>query len=425
MNQLTIDLDILRHNLETVDGWMRQHGARWTLVTKALCGQMEVIEFLHGLGVKSLADSRLENLSAIRDGLGDFEAWYLRPPEITSAAEIVAQADVSLNTEIRIIRKLNEEALRQGKKHSIVVMIELGDLREGILPGNLIEFYQEVLELAAVDVIGIGANLGCLSGAVPTVDQFTQLVLYRELLELKFDRKLPVISAGSSAVLPLLLEGGLPRAINHFRNGEAILLGSDLVNGGILPGLRDDAFRLEAEVVEVKEKSLVSSATGVSTPFEGVETEEPAPGERGYRALLSIGQLDTDIGGLTPVDPNVQIAGASSDLTVVNLLEGPQGIEVGGTLAFRPSYGALVRLMGNPYLRKVTSTGRGPVAAGDPPGEAGLEREIEAILRPGPDELEGGQEPPSPSAPPQAAAGPQASDAHRPAGDPEKTECTR
>ncbi len=354
MNRLVIDLAALQHNLSTVDGWMKRHGARWTLVTKALCAQMDVIRSLNCLGARSLADSRLENLSTIRDGLGEFEGWYLRPPMLSNVADIVRHSEVSLNTEIQIIRRLNEEAQAQGKRHSIVVMIELGDLREGILPGSLIPFYEEVLRLPAVEVIGIGANLGCLSGAVPNVDQFTQLVLYRELLELKFDRKLPVISAGSTAVLPLLLEGSLPRAINHFRNGEAVLLGSDLIGGGTLPGLRDDAFRLEAEIVEIKEKSLVANNVGVSTPFETMETEEPAPGERGYRALLGVGQLDTDIPGLTPMDPNVHIAGASSDLTVVNLVDGRADREVGGTLSFRPSYGALVRLMGNPYISVVT-----------------------------------------------------------------------
>ena len=77
-------------------------------------------------------------------------------------------------------------------------MIELGDLREGILPGSLINFYKHVFHLSNIEVKGIGANLGCMAGAVPTVDQFMQLVLYKELLELKFEHPLHWISAGSS-----------------------------------------------------------------------------------------------------------------------------------------------------------------------------------------------------------------------------------
>ena len=168
-------------------------------------------------------------------------------PAPSTVDDVVATTDVSLNSELEVIRRLNESAGRQGRRHRIVIMIELGDLREGILPGNLIRFYKQVFELPHVDVLGIGANLGCFSGSVPTVDQFTQLSLYRELLELKFEHKLPMISGGSTAVLPLFLQGGLPRAINHFRIGEALFLGSDLINGGTLEGLRYDAVLLKAE----------------------------------------------------------------------------------------------------------------------------------------------------------------------------------
>ncbi len=49
-----------------------------------------------------------------------------------------------------------------------------------------------------------------------------------------------MISAGSSVVLPLLLKGQVPNAMNHFRIGEAVFLGIDLVNGGRLEELRDD-----------------------------------------------------------------------------------------------------------------------------------------------------------------------------------------
>ncbi|MEA1981370.1 MAG: alanine racemase, partial [candidate division Zixibacteria bacterium] len=243
------------------------------------------------------------------------------------------------------------------KKHSIIIMIELGDLREGILPGSLIKFYETVFELSNIEVIGIGANLGCLAGAVPNIDQFTQLALYHELLELKFKRKLQLISAGSSAVLPLLLEGSLPKAINHFRIGEAIFLGTDLVNGGTLPGLKDDAVILEAEIAEIKEKGLVPLAETISiAPFESEQVgEDLSPGQRGYRALVSVGQLDTEITGLTPINSGYNIAGASSDVAVVNIGDEQGGLKVGDTIKFRLNYAALLRLMSGKYIEKVVS----------------------------------------------------------------------
>jgi predicted amino acid racemase len=303
-----------------------------------------------------MGDSRLANLKAIEKIIPDFEAWYMRVSDPSSAKEVASLADVSLNSETAVIEMLNEESGRLGKTQKVIIMIELGDLREGILPGSLIKFYEYVFELPNIEVIGIGANLGCLAGAVPSVDQFTQLALYRELLELKFERKLPMISAGSSAVLPILLEGKLPKAINHFRIGEALFLGTDLVNGGTLPELRDDVVLLETEIAEIKEKGLVPlSETGSMTPFVSDMDEDLSPGQRGFRALVSVGQLDTDIAGLTPIDPRYHVAGASSDITVVNLGSDPHGLKIGDSIKFRVNYAAMLRLMSGKYVAKVVT----------------------------------------------------------------------
>jgi len=352
MNRVIINLEALEHNLRQVNRWMDDHGASWTLATKVLCGHRDTLRALRYLGVRSVADSRLSNLKAIDDALPDTEVWYLRLPHLTAVESIVTFAEVSLNSELEIIRALGEEAGRLGKTHRVIVMIELGDLREGILPGALVAFYEQIFQLDHIEVSGIGANLGCLSGTVPNVDQLMQLVLYRELLELKFGKLLPVISAGSSAVLPLLLEGRVPSAINHFRIGEAVFLGTDLVNGGVLTGMRDDAVTLHAEVVEIKEKGLVPlGETSSMTPFEALDAGAAGqPGQRGHRAIVTVGQLDTEVGGLRPVDPRHRIVGASSDLTVVNVGENAEGVAVGDTLRFRVDYAAMLRLMSNRYI---------------------------------------------------------------------------
>jgi predicted amino acid racemase len=354
MNRVLIDLPALQHNIRAIDAWMSDHGASWTLVTKVLCGHADTLNALQALGIRSMADSRLANLKAITRLVDDFESWYLRLPHLPVVPDIVALADVSLNSEMRTIEALNEEARRQGRVHRIIVMVELGDLREGVLPGSLVDFYQRTFDLENVEVAGIGANLGCLSGVVPSVDQLNQLVLYHELLQLKFERRLPMISAGSSAVLPLLRDGQVPGQINHFRIGESVFLGSDLVHGGTLAGLREDAVTVEVEVVEVREKSLVPvGETTAMAPFESFDAEDPGPGQRGYRAIVTIGQIDTDVQGLTPLDSRYRLAGASSDLAVLNVGDNPENLRVGDTVKFRPSYGSLVRLMLGRYVDKV------------------------------------------------------------------------
>ena len=357
MNRLRINPEALHHNLDTVRTWLASHGADLTVVTKALCAHESTIKSLRQMGVESIADSRIENLRKITGMDLGFERWYLRPPNFSELKETIALSDVSLNTELKTVKQINGFAQKAGITHKVVLMIELGDLREGILPGALVRTYRKVFDLPNVEITGIGANLGCLAGTIPSIDQLMQLVLYRELLELKFDRKIPYISAGSSAVLPLLLEGQVPKAVNHFRVGESILLGSDLINGGTMAGLRDDGFLLEAEVVEIKKKSLNPSGetSDEITPFSstvGADESHP-PGSRGYRAVVTVGELDTDVSNLRPINPDYQIAGASSDVTVVNVGETGSSLQIGAILSFKVGYSSLVRLMSNKYTEKV------------------------------------------------------------------------
>jgi predicted amino acid racemase len=362
MNRVVINLEALEHNLRTIDRWMTAHQASWIVVSKVLCGNPDVLRALHALGVRSFGDSRLLNLQTIRQIAPQSNTWYLRPPHLSSTRTLVETAGTSLNSELRTIQELDREARNYGVMHEVVIMVELGDLREGVQPGALTRFYEGVLELRNIHVVGLGASLGCLAGAIPSVEQLNQLEMYRELLELKYRRRIPKVSAGSSVLLPLLREGVLPKAINHFRIGESLFLGTDLLTGKVLDGLRDDVITAEGEISEIKEKTLApSGATSCMTPFASVgDAENALPGKRGYRALVTIGQLDTDVGGLVPVDPTHRIAGASSDITVVNLGEDPKGLDVGHSIRFRVNYAGLLRLMNDKYVPKEVVSGRAP-----------------------------------------------------------------
>lgn len=354
MNRLTIDLEALRHNIRVVSGWVEKHSARLTVVTKALCGHGGVLRAIHSFGVRSVGDSRIENLRAIRDHMPDVESWYLRPPHTSALRKLLPLCDVSLNSELEVIREIDAECRRSATTHQIVIMVELGDLREGVLPGKLLDMTANILQMPNIRLVGLGANLGCLNGAIPMAEELAQISLYHELLELKYGISIPYVSAGTSGGLRLMAAGELPKAINHFRVGEAILLGTDPVTGECLPDLRSDVATLEAEIVEAKEKRLIPSIETADTPFEEVETaEDSEPGQRGYRAIVTVGHVDTDIGGLVPLRPEIAIAGASSDVAVLNLADEATDAAMGETIRFRPNYSAFVRLMNNPYTEKI------------------------------------------------------------------------
>lgn len=352
MNRVTIDLAILRRNIRRISAIMDEHHATWTLVTKVLCGHSETLRALPALHVDTLGDSRLENLEAAAAEVPHMRRWYLRPPAVSDARSIVDLAHVSLVSEADALVALDRAAGRRGRAHGVVVMVEVGELREGILPSALLAFARRAVDLRNIRLLGVGANLGCLSGTVPTIEQLSPLPLYRKLLELEFGLSVPLVSAGSSVVLSALLQGNVPDGVNHYRIGEAAFLGTDILRGGLLEGL-ENAVTLEAEILEVGEKNLVplGEISEDVAPFGSGATLETTPGERGHRALVAIGQLDTDVGGLTPLDPEHTVAGASSDIAVVNLGENRSGLSVGDTLRFRPDYSAVARAMNSRYLR--------------------------------------------------------------------------
>jgi predicted amino acid racemase len=353
MNRIVIDAAVLRRNIQRISQIMRDAGADWTLVTKLACGHVETLRELAAIDVKTIGDTRLENLQVVTDEFDAVERWYLRPPHMSAAQRIVDLTDVSLDTEMDALEALDAAARRRDKKHRVVVMVEIGELREGVLPSSLISFFRRAGQFPNLDVIGLGANVGCLSGTIPTIEQLSPLPLYQKLLEHEFGFPLPLVSAGSSVVLAALLRGNVPDGINHYRIGEAVFLGTDLIHGGLLPDF-ENAMAIDAEIIEIKEKNLVplGEISGDLAPFESVGRSDGFPGERGHRALVSIGQLDTEVSGLDPVDPEHSIVGASSDISVVNLGTNPGRLCVGDTIRFRPSYSAVARAMSSRYLRR-------------------------------------------------------------------------
>lgn len=354
MNRVIIDLEALKQNIQVISGIMDRAGIGWSVSTQALCGHPDIIRALSILGVRSICDTKLLNLRSIRQAVPDLETWYLGLPLLSNAAEVVELADISVNSELEVVRALNKEAGRLGRKHHIVILVEIGDLYEGVMPASLVSFYEQVLALGNVDIIGLGAVLPDTPENLPELDQIAHLKLYRELLELKFNTRLQFISAGSSSLLSVLLSGEIPDCINHFRIGETLFLGNDPLSGTRFEGLRNDVVTLEAEIAEIKEKSLVPTGEiGHAAPFEGsAQAEEASPGQRGYRALVTVGGIDTDVAGLTPLNPAHQIAGASSDITVVNMGESKENWTIGDVIRFRPNLSAFRLLMTDSYLPK-------------------------------------------------------------------------
>ncbi|HEY4650221.1 MAG TPA: alanine racemase [Pontibacter sp.] len=343
----------LQHNYNHLNSIFKAHDIHWGIVSKILCGEESFLKEVLALGTREVHDSRVSNLKAIKKLAPDVQTVYIKPAPKKSIPEIIQYADVSFQTELDIIKLLSEEAVRQNRHHKIIIMIEMGDLREGVMGEELVDFYEQVFELPNISIIGLGANFNCLHGVMPTRDKLIQLSLYTQIIEAKFNKTIPWVSGGTSVTIPLLFTHQLPKGINHFRIGEALFFGLNLFTGETFEGMYDDVFELSTEIIELTEKPMIPSGVLAENPSgDSFEIDESLYGKTSHRAILDVGLLDVHPKFLLPKE-NLSVVGASSDMLVVELGDNEQHYKVGDMLHFKLRYMGALSILNSRYISKV------------------------------------------------------------------------
>lgn len=350
---ITLDGQKLKHNFDYLNGLFEKNVIDWCVVSKMLSGNKTFLAELLKLDIKQVADSRVTNLKMIKSIDTKIETIYIKPPAKRSIPNIVKYADISLNTEIETIKGLSEEARKQNKIHKVFIMIELGELREGVMREDFMDFYKSVFKLANIKVVGIGTNLTCMYGVLPNPDKLIQLSLYEQLVEAKFDRQISYVSGGTSVTIPLIFQKMLPKGINHFRIGETLYLGTDVYSTTRLEKMKPDVFKLYSEIIELTEKPIVPIGDmGVNLEGESIEFDQKDIGKTSYRAIIDLGLLDVDVNHVHLVDKELEVSGASSDVIVLDLGENPKNYKVGDLIEFEMDYMGTLRIMNSNYIEK-------------------------------------------------------------------------
>lgn len=347
--RISADLRKIKHNIDTLTALCRQHGITVAAVTKAVCADETIARIFERSDVAMLADARVENLDRLDTSKPKL---LLRSPAPCEADETVAAADVSLVSEIDTIHALGKAAMRAQKKHAIILMIDLGDLREGILFRNrkaIFHAAQAVANEPALDLLGVGTNLTCYGAISPDETNLGELCRIAEEVRQKTGLPVPLVSGGNSSTVGLLQKNRVPKGINHLRLGESILLGNDTAIKRVIKGLYGDTFTVSAQLIEIQKKPSIPIGTSGVNAFG----ERPVFSDNGeqIRGILKIGRQDTTSDGLTPHDTNVQSIGASSDHLIVDLTRA-EPYRVGDVLDFTPDYGALLRAFTSEYVKK-------------------------------------------------------------------------
>lgn len=347
--RIEINLKKIEHNTREIVNKCLSLGISVAGVTKVFCGDIDVARAMVDGGVKYLADSRIENL----EGLAkiNIPKMLLRIPMISEVKDVVTFCDYSLNSEMDTIKKIALEAVTQGKPHKIIIMIDLGDLREGIWYEDYDEFLNRALELNGIEISGIGTNLTCYGGVIPTYDNLNLLSNIAQSIRKKYGIKLPMVSGGNSSSLHLIDKHEMPQGINNLRIGEAIALGRETAFGEKIDNMYDAAAVFYGEIVEIKKKpSLPLGKIGVDA-FGNI----PSILDMGlrHRAIIAAGRQDVNFEKMIPIDKDIKMIGASSDHLIVDITDCKTPYSLGEEISFKMSYGCLLQSMTSPYVKKI------------------------------------------------------------------------
>ncbi|MFO7888374.1 MAG: ornithine racemase Orr [Eubacteriales bacterium] len=347
--RVNIDLNKLKKNVNTIKKVCSENDLRMGVVTKVFCADKTITEAILEEDIDFLADSRIENLKTLKDV--SLEKWLIRIPMKSEIKDLVKYSNLSLNSELEIIELIQKESEKQNRIHKIILMIDLGDLREGIFKENeLLDTAEKVVKSTNLKLEGIGVNLTCYGGVIPDEKTLGKLLHYKYKIENKLNMKLKIISGGNSSSLHLLFKDNMPEGINNLRIGEAVVLGRETAYGEKIDETFDDVFLLEAEIVEKKLKPSVPIGEIGMDAF-GNKPKFKDKGDM-IRGICAVGRQDIEKDGLIPVDPNIEIIGASSDHLILDLTKVESNYKLGDTVKFKLKYSSLLKIFTSKYVKK-------------------------------------------------------------------------
>ncbi len=353
---LEINLKKLRENIEAMKAMCDKHGIEIAGVIKGFNGIARCVREYEDAGVSYIASSRLEQLEETKNAGIKTKTMCIRIPMMSEAEALVSVADCSLESEISVLRAVDKAAAERGRVHEVILMADLGDLREGFWTAE--ELVEAALiiekELKNLYLAGIATNLGCYGSIEATAEKMNELIERAEKVEAAIGRKLKYIGGGATTSLPRLLDDDMPPRINLLRIGEAIIYSKDLPEffGCDMSFMHNDVFTLKAEIVEIKTKASHPVGNITVDAFGHRNTYE----DRGMRkrALAAIGKVDyCDFHDIYPREEGIEVIGASSDHTILDIEDAKRDLKVGDIVEFDIRYGSGVFLTDSPNVKRI------------------------------------------------------------------------
>jgi len=351
--QLDINLSTIKNNTEIVVDMCRRQKIKVSGVIKGFSGLPKVAEKMIEGGVINLGSSRVDQLKKIKEIYPETETLLLRIPMLSEIKDLVKYCDISLNSNKETLDKINVESRKAGKIHRVILMRDLGDLREGVFDlEEFIELCQYSDKLDNIYLEGIGTNLSCYGSIAPTEDNMIELEKTANLVEDKLNRKLDIVSGGGTTSLPVVYRNEMPKKINHIRVGEGIVNAMDLPKywSTDIEGLKTDTFILKAQVIE----SSIKPTYPIGEMCVDAFGNKPIYEDKGKRkrVIVAVGNQDTgDSKKLQPIEEKMTVLGSSSDHTIIDVEDLEREIKVGDILEFKLFYQGMLFLTGSDYVK--------------------------------------------------------------------------
>lgn len=329
MAYINIHLSKIKYNAFVLKQILNERGIQMVPVLKCAGGDSQIAQLFAQMGFEVVAESRLNLIESKPQQLNYMIIKGTTPNEVPT---LVNNAMMSIQTDLNVIRAINDEAKKQNKRHHILLMVDWKDGREGILTYETVHYLNEIIQLENIYLKGIAFNFMCHRPLPPTEEDISYIEQFLNSIKQETGLSFKTVSGGNSSMITLAMYHDLGM-INELRVGEALFRGYETAHGHRLPILYEDTIELVGHITEIK-------------PRLNMSTHQPY-----MQALVDIGHLDTVVAELTPEDKKLKILGSSSDLLLIDLGDA-DGYQIGDAITFKLGYAAIAQSMHSKHLEK-------------------------------------------------------------------------
>ena len=342
MTILEINIEDIKNNFQKIQSLCDANSLELVTVSKVCLSHAAIVMPLIELGAQFIADCYFQNMAKY-SGKARRMALKTRVSDVSRADE----CEVWCLSDMKILEQLSA---RRGQNVSVMLNLELGDMRDGIELDQMGKFLKKALKLPGIEVYGVGGNLGCLMGKLPDTQTMEMLDNMVAFVQKDIGYTIPVVSLGGTLMLDMIKNKQISPNVNQVRIGEAIFFGYNMSYKKPIPEVSQKTFRFSSEILEIQVKNIIEDQKSGYNAF-GQKNKAIGHGKR-KRAVLDFGELAGFPPGLEPLHNGMELAGYSHNHTVVDVTDCEEDFAAGDLIHFRPNYSSTAHAILSPFVDK-------------------------------------------------------------------------